>query len=281
MTFTVFDCCKPINITEGTMRRSLLVATISLCLLPCLASAQTVDWSTSFLFRIIGGFGFENPLIRVSFDPRDYPPDPVMPTVVDLSEPTMLKLVFPDIAVTNGATRILFAIEDGFSINAMGEPSGGMFEFETFGQGVQNFQFDMSTGSGGIPSPGSWVSFNPQPEPPASFNGTAFDFDFDSFSPATLVIQAFDDGVEPFSFELIQEDCCDPGDLNMNGVVDGYDFLAWQRFPVPSSLALATWENYYGYTSAASASSTVPEPSSFILSVVGLLGMGWRRRQRV
>jgi hypothetical protein len=108
----------------------MLIATITLCLLPCVVSAQTVDWSTSFLFRTTGGFGFENPLIRVGFDPMGYPPDPVMPTEVDLSEPTMLKLVIPDIAVSSGAARILSAVEEGFSINAVGEPNGDMFQFD-------------------------------------------------------------------------------------------------------------------------------------------------------
>jgi hypothetical protein len=268
------------------MRKYVPIATTILCLLPCGALAQTVDWSHSFLFRTTGGFGFENPFIRVDFGPRDYPPDPIMPVEIDLSEPTMLTLIFPDIGVTNGAARILFAVEEDFSINAVGLPIDDVFQFETLGQGIQNFQMNMSTGSGGIPIPGTWESFNPQPEPPANFNGTAFDFDFSSNSPATLVIQAFDDGVEPLSFELIApadfnrdgivdsgdlgiwEDnfgTGDAGDANLNGLTDGQDFLIWQQ--------------QFGRGGASFAATTAtPEPSTLLLaSLAGLLFCSRRR----
>lgn len=62
-----------------------------------------------------------------------------------------------------------------------------------------------------------------------------------------------------------------PGDFNADGVVDGRDFLAWQRDPTIGDLA--SWQNNYG-TSSLSAVS-VPEPSCLIL----LLGLASLRRR--
>jgi len=185
---------------------------------------MVAGWSTFLLFRTTVGFGVENPLIRVGFTPKDYAPDPIMPTTVDWSEPTKIVRTFPDIFVTERAARILFAVQEDFSINAEGVPDGALFEFETVCQGVQNFRMSISTGSGGIAIPGSWESFNPQPEPPANFVGMGFDVQFSANSPATVVIEAFDDGVEPFSFELIQA-----ADFDADGDVDLHDLINWEN----------------------------------------------------
>ena len=179
------------------------------------------------------------------------------------------------------AARILFAVEDGFEIIAKGEPDGDTFMFETLGQGLQQVRFQMSTGSGG--SPGSWVAFNPQPEPPAGFqNAMGFDFQFSSFSPAFLTVDVLDDGVEPLVFELIAQADADRdgdvdgedlnswlasfgnglgGDFDQNGRTDGGDFLLWQR-QLTGPMGFAT----------------VPEPSALLL-VVGSAGLFLLRRQ--
>jgi hypothetical protein len=70
-----------------------------------------------------------------------------------------------------------------------------------------------------------------------------------------------------------------PGDFDDDGDVDGADFLFWQIDPNVGSLS--DWENNYGFVSPLSAvTSAVPEPSSLVLIVAGLLGMGARRRKQ-
>ncbi len=71
-----------------------------------------------------------------------------------------------------------------------------------------------------------------------------------------------------------------PGDFDGNGVVDGSDFLLWQRDPSVGSLA--DWKTNYGMGTALilAASAAVPEPSSILLLAAGAAGSGmWRRRR--
>jgi len=83
-------------------------------------------------------------------------------------------------------------------------------------------------------------------------------------------------------------------DFNNDGIVNGADFLIWQRgFGVGSSHAagdadgsgtvnaadLAWWKTTFGTAGAASSLAAVPEPSSIVLSGVGLLAAGARRRR--
>ena len=71
-----------------------------------------------------------------------------------------------------------------------------------------------------------------------------------------------------------------PGDFNGDLIVDGDDFLKWQREDgTPASLL--EWETSYGNDYAlAAVTAAVPEPSSFALIAVGLLGMGYRRQKQ-
>jgi hypothetical protein len=62
-----------------------------------------------------------------------------------------------------------------------------------------------------------------------------------------------------------------PGDFNLDGTVDGRDFLAWQRNPSVGNLA--DWKANYG-TSALNAAVSVPEPASgllYLFSVIALV----------
>jgi hypothetical protein len=65
-----------------------------------------------------------------------------------------------------------------------------------------------------------------------------------------------------------------PGDYNGDRTVDGRDFLLWQRGESPDPLSssdLADWETNYGTDPSplASATSTVPEPTTLVLLLVG------------
>lgn len=73
-----------------------------------------------------------------------------------------------------------------------------------------------------------------------------------------------------------------PGDFDVDGDVDGADFLVWQRGGSPNPLSaadLATWKGNFG--SAVAAAGAVPEPSTLglALAVVGM-GAGCTRRRR-
>lgn len=69
-----------------------------------------------------------------------------------------------------------------------------------------------------------------------------------------------------------------PGDFNMDTVVDGEDFLVWQRNPAVGSLA--DWRTNYGMTSSALANTgAVPEPSSLVLMLAAGCGLVRRRKR--
>ncbi|MCH8840046.1 MAG: hypothetical protein IH831_05090, partial [Planctomycetes bacterium] len=67
-----------------------------------------------------------------------------------------------------------------------------------------------------------------------------------------------------------------PGDYNLDGIVDGEDFLLWQRDPSVGSLAV--WEANYGMVAPLSANSAaVPEPTTSALALAALcLAIGRR-----
>ncbi len=73
------------------------------------------------------------------------------------------------------------------------------------------------------------------------------------------------------------------GDFDLDGDVDGADFLKWQRGESPAPLSasdLALWEANFGTTTAPATSSatSVPEPSSLLLGSLAAVGLLLRRR---
>jgi hypothetical protein len=75
-----------------------------------------------------------------------------------------------------------------------------------------------------------------------------------------------------------------PGDFNGDGVVDGRDFLAWQRGESPdplSSFDLANWQTHFGTGPGLLAATTsVPEPATgalALLAAVAIAACGLRR----
>lgn len=72
------------------------------------------------------------------------------------------------------------------------------------------------------------------------------------------------------------------GDFNVDGIVDGADFLAWQRGESPSAGSagdLADWQGGFGQTSPA-AIYAVPEPAAALLGLFAMLGLAMRGTRR-
>ena len=72
-----------------------------------------------------------------------------------------------------------------------------------------------------------------------------------------------------------------PGDFDLDGDVDGADFLKWQRGGSPNPLSakdLVDWEALFGTTSALSSAISVPEPSSIVLLLAAFACRLWQRR---
>ena len=71
------------------------------------------------------------------------------------------------------------------------------------------------------------------------------------------------------------------GDFDVDGDVDGFDFLTWQRGESPNPLSqsdLADWEMNYGMVAPLVAASTaVPEPATCVVLLCGMMAMLFRR----
>ena len=174
------------------------------------------DWSETFLLRASAAstdtlvrFGF-NPFTASGLGPGGYPPDDIMPSttatiVIDVPAGTDLLTGF----------EILIAMDQALGVRAPGEPVEGAFAFQLLGEtGDADFDvmLDITTSGGGLPAPGSWTFFNPQPEPPAFGDGAAaagFAFQFSSFSEAQVVLQIEDSQGNSLSFVDVPE----PGTL--------------------------------------------------------------------
>ena len=174
--------------------------------LATLADNVVVDWGNTFWLQ--GSGPYENPMVRVGFNPQPEPPG-VQWAALDL-KPAEFKLMGEVDEDPADGMRILFAIcnTTPFSINATGVPDGGHYEFEVLnsaGGKVFDVIFDMSTSSGGDTI--DWVGFNPQPEPPGLVGAgvIGFDFEFDSYSTLTLQCQVLNVDSDPIGFRQIPE----------------------------------------------------------------------------
>jgi hypothetical protein len=84
-----------------------------------------------------------------------------------------------------------------------------------------------------------------------------------------LFVLSKSDGMIRYIVEAFVE-----GDFNFDGIVDGRDFLAWQRDPSVGDLA--DWQANYG-AGALSTTTAVPEPSSVVIALT-LLSLATFRR---
>ncbi|TWU30296.1 PEP-CTERM sorting domain-containing protein [Bythopirellula polymerisocia] len=62
-----------------------------------------------------------------------------------------------------------------------------------------------------------------------------------------------------------------PGDFDLDGDVDGNDFLAWQRNPGVGNVA--DWQSNYGSPLLVARIAAVPEPSAMFLLLLGMLAL--------
>jgi hypothetical protein len=79
-----------------------------------------------------------------------------------------------------------------------------------------------------------------------------------------------------------------PGDFDLDGDVDGRDFLVWQRGGSPNGINsgdLALWQAQYGNPPPLAQSlqqdnigRVVPEPGAVVLIALGLVVMNFRER---
>ncbi|MBX3425546.1 MAG: hypothetical protein KF688_07705 [Pirellulales bacterium] len=117
---------------------------------------------------------------------------------------------------------------------------------------------------------------------PAPQAGDVFQvLEFDSASGAfdLLTLPALDPGLAWKTSDLaltgeLQVVPVVPGDFNHDGVVDGVDFLAWQRGESPmagSSEDLASWQANFGAGGQPGAAAAVPEPSTLALVALAAL----------
>lgn len=87
--------------------------------------------------------------------------------------------------------------------------------------------------------------------------------------------------LSPTSLSLVVAAAGIPGDFNLNGLVDGADFLLWQRggsFNPLSQADLALWKANFGASAPATpTTSAVPEPHAWLLCGVAGLAL-WRSR---
>ena len=73
-----------------------------------------------------------------------------------------------------------------------------------------------------------------------------------------------------------------PGDFNGDDIVDGLDFLAWQRGDSPDPLSqtdLDLWAANYGNSASTVSTVQIPEPVSLTLLGSGLVALLWHRRR--
>lgn len=95
-----------------------------------------------------------------------------------------------------------------------------------------------------------------------------------------LLVNTWDNGA--FNGMQLRTVEATPGDLDLSGIVDGNDFLVWQRGfgTLYSDAELNAIKANFGSASAAAAIASVPEPAAATLLASATL-LGWLARRRV
>jgi len=165
-------------------------------------ASTTVTWSDAYTLETRGGF--ENPLVLLGFNPQPDPPgqDPFL----DLSDPTQAKL---QITGTSAPSFEVWIAVGGvgpqpYTIDPSGQLNTGEFEF-----GFENGASFVATlsvqASSGDLVPGSWVWFNPQPDPPGTpddWLGFSFDVTGGGSPQDVVIVLEISEGGMPLSMSL-------------------------------------------------------------------------------
>lgn len=195
------------------------------------------------------------------------------------------------------------------SSSASPELFSGVLEGRTYS--TAELHLRPPAGTGGLHPIASWkldevrvTSFETRAEPDGQGGTVATDFfDLQAFDTITYSYNSFDDKgtktgtvtsswdiaenkktlvtsgtVDDFQFLTSCEGSCDsltaePGDFDGDGMVDGRDFLAWQRGISPNPLSapeLAEWQANYGNAAAAQG---VPEPTTLGTLLMGFMAL--------
>jgi hypothetical protein len=102
--------------------------------------------------------------------------------------------------------------------------------------------------------------------------------------PLQFVFENSDNPNAPVELVLeITEVVGSPGDFDIDGDVDGRDFLVWQRGGSPSPFSngdLGNWQANYGTMPLVAAITAVPEPGTWWFALSVLLGQACRRSRQ-
>ncbi len=135
------------------------------------------------------------------------------------------------------------------------------------------------------------LSFFPEGDSVADFTDPSFSWMLTAhsslgFDPAIAKLRFVSLYEANYSVSNIQIGSADlffgvPGDFDIDGDVDGFDFLKWQLGESPNPLSqsdLNDWETNYGMVAPLSApSAAVPEPSTCTVLLIGMMAMLCRR----
>ncbi len=236
------------------MRRQLSLAVILTAIVPQLCSAVPVVWT---------GYNF----------------DFTRPPGISVTHPHYRDVITPSVAFARGASAGLFNIiaESSFSATS---PTGTRWATE------------LIAGNGGLEIAASnWQQLNFS-DWNSAYGGSGNLLANIASQNAVVHVVAEDiyfdirfitwengrtGGMGGFSYQRSTPPMFS-GDFDLDGDVDGRDFLAWQRNPSVGNLA--DWQSNYGTGSSVAASVSVPEPSTWVLlSLMAVSGKHarWRR----
>lgn len=166
------------------------------------------------------------------------------------------------VSITDGLLEAGGFLQIGGAISI----DGGILRANNFNEGVSVGTIDVN--SNGI------LQFNNAQESVSAVQALITGGTITTSGGSPLVVEIVDVGGT--NFTQVSVDSGIPGDFNMDGNVDGLDFLFWQQDPNVGPLT--DWEGNYGFTSISAAVTSIPEPTSAMLALAASISLAFRRR---